>query len=1274
MNTILRTFVNEPLFDACAAMLNHLHIEFNEVTRTPVPFEGLYRNPLTKALQEIMSKVDHTYFIGTVDEASLSGHAVHQDENDVTTKASEGKYIGMMIFAVDIKGSHTLTRTEMATLTRGFNRIAAAQPVVLFIKQGDHLALATCERSEYTQQWRDGEKLGKVSLLRGINCLHPHRGHIDILESIGDKAYPTFEELYKHWMQVFSNELLTEKFYEELQNWYFWAVKNVVFPNNINDDKDDAMFNNENIIHLITRFIFVWFLKEKGLVNPDLFNEKKLQNILKDFHPQSEEGNYYVAIIQNLFFATLNQEIGNRKFVGKWDPSHHSIKTLYRNRRLFLDNMGEKDIIDLFNRSPYVNGSLFECLDNKERDGKMFCWDGFSESKTTKDGMLKQALIPNYLFFTPEHGKEVDMQTEYGKEKSYIVKVSGLLTILEKYHFTIEENTPLDEDVALDPELLGRAFENLLGAFNPETQTTARENTGSYYTPRDIVNYMVSESILEHLKTHCPDIPSKLLESVIDYNKAEKPEGITEEQTSHIVNAIYHCRVIDPACGSGAFPMGVLQMMVHILRKLDGTNKYWYNIVLEQALEEVKLAEGESQEEYEKLTTEINKAFDSKVNEPDYARKLYIIEKCIYGVDIQTVAVQISRLRCFISLLCEQPVNEDPEDNYGIKPLPNLESNFVAANTLFSLGLTKEEETLLRENAVAAQVAKLREVRHLLFLPRDKQMKMRLRKKDAQLRQEIKRKVGEVYALRLQEAIDRQQEAIDAIMIWLDTEGKSIEASKLVEVSEYDIFGNLVTKTKKQATKKTQMMESLKLATKEKERLQHDNRLAQVMHKIDQLVSWDPFDQNVSNPYFEPEWMLGVEDKFDIVIGNPPYISSQDQLKDPILREQRERLTKDERFKMLFQKWDLYIAFMELATRYMVKSKGICTMIVPYPLTNQLYGKKLREYLVQEEDLLEIVDLNGIKVFKSVTVSNCIPFIRHSHTNDRSVVSKGYKADKILINHEFVQPHDRLVQNDKTQVWNLSQEKRRSDAHSSMNVLGDFGFISFGLRLNSDEKTAKGEFRKADLISKCYDEIHCRKLIEGKDLERYRIKRVRYVEWNTERCPQKLVRPTFREFYDYPKIFCNYLGNLTCMVDFDNCFIHTNLITGIVLWKDLHSVNNKSITSSIKKYSRLTRPEMEALSEKVDLRYLLGILNSQYASVLLTNLRGGDYHIYPEHIRNIPIPSATKEQQQPIVELVDKILAAKKDNAQADTTVWEEEIDRIVYALYGVKDTEISDK
>ena len=126
MKTILKQFIDESLFDACAAMLNHLHITFNEVTRTPVPFDGLYPGSLTKALREILTKVENTYFIGTVDEASLSGRQNRQSGEEVTKKAAEGKYVGMMIFAVDIAKGQSLSRTEMATLTRGFNRIAAA--------------------------------------------------------------------------------------------------------------------------------------------------------------------------------------------------------------------------------------------------------------------------------------------------------------------------------------------------------------------------------------------------------------------------------------------------------------------------------------------------------------------------------------------------------------------------------------------------------------------------------------------------------------------------------------------------------------------------------------------------------------------------------------------------------------------------------------------------------------------------------------------------------------------------------------------------------------------------------------------------------------------------------------------------------------------------------------------------------------------------------------------------------------------------------------------
>lgn len=225
--------------------------------------------------------------------------------------------------------------------------------------------------------------------------------------------------------------------------------------------------------------------------------------------------------------------------------------------------------------------------------------------------------------------------------------------------------------------------------------------------------------------------------------------------------------------------------------------------------------------------------------------------------------------------------------------------------------------------------------------------------------------------------------------------------------------------------------------------------------------------------------------------------------------------------------------------------------------------------------------------------------------------------------------------------------------------------------LLADEKTAKGEFVKADLLSETEDSIHCRKLIEGKDIERYHVKRFHFVEWNTSRCPTKLVRPTFSEFYDHPKIFCNYLGELACALDFDNYYIHTHLLTGCVLWKDLKGVENKSILSSIKKFSRYSRAEMENLSQKVDLRFLLGIMNSTYATVLLRDLRGGDYHIYPEHVRNIPIAPATQEQQRPIINLVDTILVAKSKDPNVDTSSEECQIDRLVYHLYGLTYDEV---
>lgn len=752
MNTVLKKFVNESLFDASAALLEHLHIVFNEVTRMPVPFESLYPQQLTKALQDVLAKVEHTYFIGTVDESSLSGHAGTLDAADVTGRASEGKYTGMMVFAVELHPDSTLTRSESAILTRGFNRIASAQPVILFIKQGDELALSTCERNAYTQQWRDGEKLGKVSILRGIKCLNPHRGHIDILNSIGDKAYPNYEELYKHWMEVFSSDLLTQKFYSELSDWYAWAVQVARFPNDLTTDADDEKYNHESCIRLITRLIFVWFLKQKHLIPEEFFDERYIkEHFIEEFNPHDrknllynpEESKYYRLILQNLFFAMLNCPIvaegkdtpNNRRFRGDFQKGFlrdgYNVNNLMRYKADFKKG-GADEFVQMANSHvPFLNGGLFDCLDKKPE--KLY-YDGFSERKES----LEQLYLPDWLFFGDEVGRSIDLSQWYGDNNKKSVSARGIIDILKRYNFTIEENTPLDQEVSLDPELLGKAFENLLASYNPETKTSARKQTGSFYTPREIVQYMVDESLVAHLKRICGDELEPEYRKLLNYSTEETT--LNDEQRKSIMQAIYNCRVLDPACGSGAFPMGVLQQMVHVLRQLDPTNEMWKDFMIDLAIEQSKLAFAEDEEAERKVRlADIEEAFNKSINDPDYARKLYLIEHCIYGVDIQPIAVQISKLRFFISLVVDQNPTNDAVHNFGIRPLPNLESKFVAANTLipvdYNASLFESTEDILSKKE------KLKELNHQIFLAKRNVDKQRLKTEIKETRHELARAI-----------------------------------------------------------------------------------------------------------------------------------------------------------------------------------------------------------------------------------------------------------------------------------------------------------------------------------------------------------------------------------------------------------------------------------------------------------------------------------------------------------------------------------------------------
>ena len=149
-----------------------------------------------------------------------------------------------------------------------------------------------------------------------------------------------------------------------------------------------------------------------------------------------------------------------------------------------------------------------------------------------------------------------------------------------------------------------------------------------------------------------------------------------------------------------------------------------------------------------------------------------------------------------------------------------------------------------------------------------------------------------------------------------------------------------------------------------------------------------------------------------------------------------------------------------------------------------------------------------------------------------------------------------MVQDEKTYVWNLSQEKRESNRHSDMHVLGDYCYISVGMVLNADEKTAKGEFSKEDLISKTKDKIHCREYIEAKDVGKYSINRIRYLEYDTKRVPDKLRRPTYRELYTVPKLVMNCLGSINATFDQKDNFLHNHSIYCGILWLSFSSIDN----------------------------------------------------------------------------------------------------------------------
>ena len=1250
-----------------------------EVTRKEIRLKDFLKEQIKS--DNAFTKVELGYFLGTFAGEGLFGKT---ENTDLDKAINSDKYDDFLIFLIEVKGKENLTRSEIAKFTRALNRRAKDKPVILvsvyFSKEQSeantkYICLSTAERSNYQNKNLAGEKIGKVNLLRDININSVHSGHERILLDLKNAIVKavSMHDLFLKWREIFDIQTLNKRFYEEIFHWYAWAKTEVDFPNLLLDNKTKKatksnLFSNEeefvsmSVIRLLTRLFFVWFIKEKGLVDKELFDEKKVSEYLNEFKPENKGTTFYRAILQNLFFATLNNEMDHsseektRYFAysggqERKKKSEFLVKNLYRYPDYF--KIPKEQAVSLFSNVPFLNGGLFECQDKQIGDKEYLYLDGFTRQDAPeeefnlkrKDG--RAAKVPDFLFFGKE--RDFDISEELGEKKAKPVKVKGLIAILNSYKFTIEESTPIDEDVALDPELLSRIFENLLATFNPETSTSARKQTGSFYTPREIVGYMVDESLIAYLKT-------KLLAETIGQNVFGSNENVMFADTVHkkgqlgfttaietnkwkgkeesleksirellsyesiqpfdsddskkIIDAIRACKSLDPACGSGAFPMGMLHKMVHILEKLDPENNLWKEILLKyldeekkkmlSSIEEDKKTAGKLQavEIREEAIKRLNEKRESvlkafSANYPDYARKLYIIENCIYGVDIQPIAVQITKLRFFISLIVEQKINES-EPNRGILPLPNLETRFVAANTLISL--ERPEGLNLTPHGLKELEMQLDTTRREYFNAKTRKRKLELMEED-----KVKRK----------------------------------QISDLLKKSNFPKI------------------------------------------TADQIASWDPYDQNTHAEWFDAEYMFEILLGFDIVMGNPPYVQLQK------IKEIANILEK-QHFKTFTRAGDIYCLFYEKGIE-LLKTKGILSYITSNSWMRTQYGEPLRKLFWEKTNPLQLINFEDAQMFESAIVETNI-FITMRDKNQNAMIAATVGNPLQII--ESIQQGKITLSNLGTKSWsvgnllgNIIQEKIEKKGI----LVKDIGVkINFGIKTGFNDAFIINTEIKNQLIKADKKNAKIIKpMVGGRDLKKYSY------EWNgkwiinTHNGIREKNIPAINVKKDYPIIY-EYLKEYKKQLEprSDQGEHWTNLRHCAYI-EDFDKP--KIIWGEIADTSKFAYDDQGYLAEATafimtgaNLKYLLSIFNSiaslWYFNIISTTTGMGTNRWKKYKIEQLPIPKSpidNPELQKPLIALVDKILEAKRSDHLADTSKWENEIDARVFHLYGLTEDEM---
>ncbi|MFW5628338.1 MAG: Eco57I restriction-modification methylase domain-containing protein [Candidatus Cloacimonadaceae bacterium] len=926
-----------------------------------------------------------------------------------------------------------------------------------------------------------------------------------------------FEDLQER----FSVEVVNKEFYHEIQGMFYRLVGGKVKIGNRTQKHEPVLILPDTRDRQIMQEFGVRLI---GRIVFCWFLKKKLSENGVPLIPESVlsgdavKESYYHGVLEPLFFEILNTPIGERR-------------AEFRN--------------EVYDSIPFLNGGLFDPTLHQD-----FYFHPTSEEKYK----------PSYALKVPDDW------------------IKKFFEILETYNFTIDENIPIDIDLSVDPEMLGRIFENLLAEINPETGKNAQNATGSFYTPRPIVEYMVDESLIQYLLTKT-DVSEAELRELLDY-KIEETD-LSDEKRKTILKALDEIRVLDPACGSGAFPIGILQKMLLILQKVDPESIDWLIFQLD------------------KVPAALRRSVEDKMMNENwsYQHKMGIIQNAIYGVDIQPIATEISKLRLFLTLIVDEKVVDD-EPNRNINPLPNLSFKFVSANTLIPLPDPEDEEQMELLDFES------------LFEPKIKEMQ----------------KVREDYFFAGGGEKDR-----------LVSRFKEIQAEMAAEIGS-SMSGNKRAKA---------------------------------------LSLWEPFTDKAT-PWFDPGWMFGIRDGFDIVIGNPPYIQLQKAFDE---KRKYADLYKDISFNTFTRMGDIYFLFYEKGYE-LLKESGHLTFITSNKWMRTGHGESLRKFLAESAQTKLLLDFAGFKVFDSASVDTNIIVFQKMEPRKGSGISVSFakdfhKEDNI---YEYVKENKIPLPALSEESWMIIDEKNLKlkekieglgmplkdwDISLYRGILTGFNkaFIIDGKK--KDELIAEDP-RSAEII---------KPMLRGRDIKRYHINFADKWLINTHNgyTNNEGVKIPSISIGDYPAIKKHLETDWSRVKqrrdqgntphNLRSCAYIDEFKKEKIIYPETTQSNNFHLDTNLHFVEKTG-----FIMVGSHLRYLLGVFNSNFFKYVYKKLfssieLGADGFQYNKHaLEKFPIPAVSEQKRELVEHNVNKIIEGM--NNDTCTINLEKRVDIMVYKLY----------